>query len=277
MLAYQTLAQAISAFDWEKNLSNIQIDTVRALTDNYCYVVRRDGSRQALVIDPSEFAPIDAFLEREGLKLGLILNTHHHHDHIGGNAELKEKYGAPIYCSAVDFERVPGADRGLKDDEVFEFDGFQIKVLGIPGHTRGQIAFQVRDARALFVGDTVFAMGCGRLFEETPKVMLTSLKKILSLDLQTRIYFGHEYTETNAKFAAGVEPENQAIQERLNKTRSEIREKGLAKAPTLEEEMKVNPFFRPWSVDIRTHLNLESANDLEVFTKLRELRNDFRA
>lgn len=257
-------------------MSNIQIDTVRALTDNYCYVVRRDGSRKALVIDPSEAAPIEAFLEKEGLTLGLILNTHHHHDHIGGNAELKEKYRAPVYCSQVDFERIPGADRGFNDGDTFEFDEFQIKVLAIPGHTRGQIAFHVRDARALFVGDTVFAMGCGRLFEETPKVMVASLKKILALDLQTRIYFGHEYTETNAKFAAGVEPENQAIPERLAKTRAEIREKGVAKAPTLEEEMKVNPFFRAWSVGIRSQLNLESANDLEVFTKLRELRNDFR-
>jgi hydroxyacylglutathione hydrolase len=258
-------------------MSQIQIDTVRALTDNYCYVIRRAGSRQAVVIDPSESQPIEQFLEDEGLNLGLIINTHHHHDHIGGNNELQSKYGAPIYCSQFDFDRVPNADRGLKDGETFDFDNVRFRVIAIPGHTRGQIALQVRDANALFVGDTLFAMGCGRLFEENPSVMFASLKKILALEPQTKLYFGHEYTETNAKFAMGVEPANADISARLERTRTELTEQGYADAPTLTDERKVNPFFRTESQDIRKTLGLEHASDLDVFTRLREMRNDFRA
>ena len=228
-----------------------------------------------MVIDPSEAAPIVAWLSANDLNLGLILNTHHHHDHVGGNEQLAAQFAAPIYCSKSDVSRVPGASRDLRDGDVFDFDGIVFQVLEIPGHTLGQIAFSIRDADALFVGDTVFSMGCGRLFEGTPSEMFASLSRIKSLDPKTHIYFGHEYTETNARFALSVEPSNVEIQKRLKHVRSQLAEDNVAQAPTLASEVAVNPFFRTNSAEIRKTLKLESASDLDVFTRLREMRNTF--
>lgn len=237
----------------------MNVRTVRALKDNYCYLVA--GGRTALVIDPSEAEPIMTALRDLGLKLGLILNTHHHPDHTGGNLELVEHWQCPVSCSERDFERIPGATRGLRDGETFDFEGLRFQVLAIPGHTEGQIAYHVEDA--LFVGDTVFEMGCGRLFEGTPAQMFASLARIQALPPTTRLYFGHEYTETNARFAKKAEPENEfAIDERLGEVRSQLqRNAGIAAAPTLETEQKVNPFLR--------------AKTLEDFTRLRAARDTF--
>lgn len=257
-------------------MHQIQIETVRALTDNYCYVVYRSGSHQALVIDPSEAGPIKACLEANDLNLGLILNTHHHHDHVGGNLALAEEFAAPIYCSKTDFARVPGATRGFKEGDVFDFDGIKIKVYEIPGHTHGQIAFYIRDAQALFVGDTVFSMGCGRLFEGTPSEMFASLSRIKAFEPETQIYFGHEYTETNGRFALSVEPGNAGIRSRVESVRSELQSSSVASAPTIADEIKVNPFLRANSAEIRKSLGLETATDVEVFTRLREMRNTFK-
>jgi len=280
----------------------MNVRTVRALKDNYCYLVTGDqiatresmssrvgvGSlagvgapaihRSAVVIDPSDAEPIMIALRDLGLKLGLILNTHHHHDHVGGNLELAEHWQCPIYCSARDFERVPGATRALSDGEMFEFEGVSFEVLAIPGHTEGQIAYRAKNAAkanakitmveapsvgdALFVGDTLFSMGCGRLFEGTPAQMFNSLARIKSLPGSTRLYFGHEYTETNARFAKQVEPENSfAIDDRLVATRSQLTRGLVASKPTLEAECKVNPFLR--------------AKSLEEFTHLRKMRDSF--
>jgi hydroxyacylglutathione hydrolase len=288
----------------------MNVRTVRALKDNYCYLVTDSGigagvgirstagavggtgvgapaggftgdlasggvraaagsetrssdveTRSAVVVDPSEAAPIMTALRDLGLKLGLILNTHHHHDHVGGNLELVEHWGCPVYCSARDFDRVPGATRGLSDGDTFSFGSLTFSVLAIPGHTEGQIAYHADDA--LFVGDTVFEMGCGRLFEGTPAQMFTSLARIQSLPETTRLYFGHEYTEVNARFALDVDPANRiAINERLEDVRAQLLRTGHATAPTLAAEKKVNPFFR--------------ARTLEDFTHLRERRNSFQ-
>lgn len=250
-------------------MAQIQINTLRVLSDNYCYLVRREGSTSALVIDPSEAAPVAEALRAAGSTLGLILNTHHHHDHIGGNANLSETFRAPVWCSSVDLERVPGAVRGLHGDEWFEFDGMCIQVLAIPGHTRGQIAFYFPDAHAVFVGDTLFAMGCGRLYEGTATELFASLAKLSRLPADTHIYFGHEYTTRNAAFAQSVEPGNRDIATRAAEAKT------ITPAPTLAEERRVNPFLRTDSLEIRRQLQLENASDLEVFTRLREMRNDF--
>jgi hydroxyacylglutathione hydrolase len=237
-----------------------EIRTVRALKDNYCYLVYAPDSKVAAVIDPSEAAPVMTALRDLGLSLGLILNTHHHHDHVGGNVELQKQWKCSVYCSTRDLERIPGATKGFSDGENFEFTGLNISVISIPGHTEGQIAFHIGDA--LFVGDTVFEMGCGRLFEGTPAQMFQSLARIQSLPNETRLYFGHEYTETNARFAKSVEPENSAIDQRLNEVRTQLKQDGFASAPTLAIEKAVNPFFRAQTVD--------------DFTRLREVRNTFQ-
>ncbi len=258
-------------------LSNeLEVKTVRALKDNYCYLVHRAGSDLCLVVDTSEYGPIEAEIERSGLKLGLILNTHHHADHVDANEALVQRWDVPVFCSAHDLGRVPLASRGLKDGESFEFDGMKVEVLAIPGHTRGQVAYHFPQAGLLFVGDTLFAMGCGRLFEGTHEEMCESLDKIAALPARTRLYFGHEYAEKNGAFAQNVEPENKAILERLRSVRESLSSGRSAVAPTLENELRVNPFLRLKSPGIRRQLGLENARDIEVFASLRRLRDVFQ-
>ncbi len=248
-----------------------QILTLPVLRDNLSYVIHRQGSRAALVIDPSEPESVVEFLEKESLELKLILNTHHHWDHVGGNTALAERFNIPIWCSEYDLNRVPGAARGLKDGETFEFDRLKFEVLAIPGHTLGQIAFYMPDDKALFVGDTVFAMGCGRLFEGSAAQMWASLKRLSSLPGDTRIYFGHEYTERNASFALTVDPTNAKIKTRLEKTLRVLQNGRPAQAPTLAEELEVNPFLKP--ARAAQALNMNGADDLAVFAELRRRRD----
>jgi hydroxyacylglutathione hydrolase len=254
----------------------IHIQAVRALQDNYCYLIWRESSNLCAVIDPSEAVPIANEINKLGLKLGLVLNTHHHHDHVGGNADLVKAWPVHVYCSEFDVNRVPHASRGLKDGEAFEFDGISFETLSIPGHTHGQIAFLVREAKAVFVGDTLFSMGCGRLFEGSADEMWQSLTRIMQLPHDFQIYFGHEYTERNGAFARNLEPDNTAIVARLRSTREALSAGVPPNAPTIADEMKVNPFLRAKSVSIRRTLAMQNASDVEVFASLRRLRDEFR-
>lgn len=249
--------------------------TLRALQDNYVYLVHRQDSPKCWVVDPSVAEPVNAELKAKNLTLELILNTHHHWDHIGGDEALKSQWHAQIYCSVVDQTRIPWADKGLRDGDEFVFHGIRVQTLAIPGHTKGQVAYWIKESNALFVGDTVFAMGCGRLFEGSAEEMWASLQKIAALPPETRLFVGHEYTERNAAFAREVEPDNTRILERLDTVRKELSERGVANPPTLKTELETNPFFRPHSPSIRRTLGMPSASDVEVFAKLRELRNSF--
>lgn len=255
--------------------SSTQILTVPALTDNYCYLVFDTRTRGCVVIDPSEAGPVLAAIAKHSLVLELVLNTHQHHDHVGGNAELVSTFGVPVWCSKTDLARVPHAARGLTEGETFSAAGNEWHVLEIPGHTSGQIAFHLPREKAVFVGDTLFAMGCGRLFEGTPSQMQSSLKKVFALPNDTRVHFGHEYTERNGAFAKLFEPENAKIDERLARVRKQVTAHGYSMAPTLEEEAEINPFMRTQVEGLRRKLGLESASDLEVFTELRQRRNSF--
>lgn len=246
-------------------MSRARIIVARARTDNYCYIIHREDSRDALVIDPSDSAPIRAAVDRVRLQLRLILNTHHHPDHVGGNLDLISLTGAQVYCSVIDRPRVPGANRGLADGERFTFDGMEFEVLAIPGHTQGQIAFHLPTENAVFVGDTLFAMGCGRLFEGTPEQMWASLNRLKLLPAATRFYFGHEYSERNAEFTKTIAHElaidTEEIDERLDECAEALKRTGIVPAPTLEREQRVNPFLR--------------APDVEAFARLRALRDRF--
>lgn len=256
--------------------STIETVIVRALKDNYCYLVRRVGSADALVIDTSELTPIQEKLAELDLNLKLILNTHHHGDHVDANEDLVSHWQCPVYCSDVDVSRIPKATRGLKDGELFEFDGIQIRVLAIPGHTRGQVAYYIPEANFVFVGDTLFSMGCGRLLEGTPEQMLQSLRRLCDLPKETRVFFGHEYTEKNGTFARDAEPDNKSILDRMRASREALSARGIAPAPTIGDELKVNPFLRLDSASLRRQLNFSTESDLEVFTSLRRLRDVFQ-
>lgn len=249
------------------------IHQISSLRDNYIYILREGN--QTLVIDPSTFEDVDRFLVQHNWSCDFILNTHHHYDHVGGNKKLKEKYGAKIVGPFYDRERIPGMDIELKEGDIFSFNHHRAKILFLPGHTKGHIAYWFRDLNFLFCGDTLFLMGCGRLFEGSPFEMCESLSKIQSLPEDTLVYCAHEYTLENGKFALEMEPENKDLQYRLSVVR-EKRKKNLSTVPgLLKEELRTNPFLRLDSLLIRKKLNLEDASYLEVFKKMRALKDIF--
>src|SRR6185369_8857640 len=252
----------------------MRVIPVPCLTDNYAYLVAADGSSDALVVDPSESAPVIAALEREGLELVAILNTHHHHDHVGGNAELRERFGPlPVYAHASDEGRVPEQTEKVEEGKSFEVAGLRFGALHVPGHTTGAVSYLVGDA--VFTGDTLFIAGCGRLFEGTPAMMYGSLSgKLARLPRETRVFCGHEYTVNNLRFAVHAEPENQAAARKLESARA-ARERGEPTVPsTIGEELETNPFMRCDEPTIRAHF--PGASGADVLGAVRKAKDGFR-
>jgi hydroxyacylglutathione hydrolase len=249
----------------------MQVEIIPCRTDNYAYLVKTDT--QCAVVDPSDAPPVRAALERLAWRPTHILNTHHHNDHVGGNLELKALYGAIIVGPGKDAARIPGLDIGVDEASGWEFSGHPVRVLEVPGHTRGAITF-VMDGRA-FTGDTLFAMGCGRLFEGDPPMMWASLSKLMTLPDATEIYCGHEYTESNGRFALTIEPGNARLQARMVEVKA-IRAKGQPTMPsTIGLEKQTNPFLRPDSAEIRKNLAMEQAGDVAVFGEIRRRKDNF--
>jgi len=240
---------------------SIEVFLIPALNDNYVYILRHAGKGRTLVIDPSEATPVLEFLRKKSWNLDFILNTHHHYDHVGGNAELKTKTGCRILTSKYDEKRIAAADGSLSDGAVWEDWGAPIHVLEIPGHTLGHVAFYVPSLPAVFCGDTLFTLGCGRLFEGTAEQMYQSLHRLASLPENTGVYCGHEYTMANARFALTVESTNNVLIERVRSVAIR-REQGLPTVPsTIGEELATNPFLRVGR---------------EAFAELRLLKDQFR-
>ena len=254
-------------------MSTLEIELVPCLRDNYAYLVHDAGTGICAVVDPSEPQPVRAALERHGWKLTHILNTHHHFDHTGGNLPLKEEFPATIVGPGKDRERIPGIDVGVDESTNWTFGPHAVRVLEIPAHTRAHIAF-VLDGAA-FTGDTLFAMGCGRLFEGTPAMMWSSLSKLMRLPDETRVYCGHEYTQNNGRFALTLEPANTDLQSRMR----DVDAKRAKNAPTIPStiglEKKTNPFLRPDSAEIRRTLSLAGADDVTVFGEMRKRKDSF--
>ena len=221
----------------------LEIVQVPVLADNYVYLVHDSLSGLTAVVDPAVAkAPLEAAGMR-GWAITHILNTHHHPDHTGGNLEIKRETGCTIVGPTYDKDRIPGIDVEVSEEEPYRFGETEAEIFFIPGHTRGHIAYWFKDDNALFVGDTLFALGCGRLFEGTPEQMFDSLQKLKRLPGQTRIYCAHEYTEDNGKFALTVDPGNQALKKRMEDV-CKRRAEGLPTAPSfLSEEKKTNPFL----------------------------------
>jgi len=251
----------------------LEIELVPCLKDNYAYLVHDADANLTAVVDPSEPEPVKQALARHGWKATHILNTHHHFDHTGGNLPLKELFGAKIVGPEKDRERIPGIDEGVTEAAPWSFGGRSVPVLEIPAHTRAHIAFVFDDA--VFTGDTLFAMGCGRLFEGTPAMMWASLSKLMKLPDPTRVYCGHEYTQSNGRFALTLEPGNAALVARMREVDA-ARAKGAPTIPsTIGLEKQTNPFLRTGSAEIRHSLGLIHAGDVDVFAEARKRKDNF--
>lgn len=251
----------------------MKVIPVPCLSDNYAYLVICEASGVAGVVDPSEAAPVAACVKKEGVTLTAILNTHHHWDHIGGNKELIGQFSdLAVYGHNSDRGRIDGLTNGLETGDVFALGKLEVKALHNPGHTSGAVSFVIEDS--VFTGDTMFAGGCGRLFEGTPANMYASLNEVIGgLPELTKVYFGHEYTENNLRFAQALEPGNAAVRERLEAVRK-TRASGEYTTPsTLAEEWRTNPFMRCDSEEIKARVKQEEpGNDLSPEAVLRVVR-----
>lgn len=257
----------------------LAVSPVRAFSDNYIWLIHGPADPSvAVVVDPGDARPVNAALEQHGLRLHAILVTHHHPDHVGGVAELAASHGAPVYGPAR--ERMPCEATTLDDGDHVRLDqpGLEFVVMNVPGHTLGHIAYYGHGA--LFCGDTLFSGGCGRLFEGTPTQMFDSLDRIASLPDDTRIYCAHEYTLSNLRFAASVEPGNADVIGALDATRA-LRERDVITLPsTLGRERRINPFLRAREPSVRSaaeaHAGRTMAEPVEVFATVRSWKDGFR-
>ena len=253
----------------------MQITPIPCLTDNYAYIISDNNSKIVGVVDPSEASPIISFLNKKNLKLSYILNTHHHFDHIGGNVELKKIYNAKVVGFSGDKHRIPGIDIALKDNEKWVFGNSQVKILHIPGHTLGHICFFFEKEKVAFTGDTLFSLGCGRIFEGDHKQMLKSLNKIKKLPKNTNIYCGHEYTYKNAEFCMKYDGDNINLKKKFEIIKK-LRSKNLPTIPTsLADELNSNIFLRCDQNDLKNKLKMKNNEDFKVFKKVRDLKDDF--
>ena len=256
-------------------MSKLEIHQIPVLNDNYLYLFKDPDSGLVGIVDPAVAGPVLDKLDELGWKLTHIINTHHHMDHTGANLELKEKTGCTIVGAKKDAARIPGMDIGVEDGDIFEFGSQKAQVFEVPGHTVGHIAYWFEESDALFCGDTLFALGCGRLFEGTPAQMWSSLGKFRKLPDRTKVYCAHEYTEANARFAVSVDPKNMALQSRFAEIRK-LREKHLPTVPsTLGEEKATNPFLRADDPGLQAELELTGADPVEVFAETRRRKDNF--
>jgi hydroxyacylglutathione hydrolase len=256
----------------------MRIVPVPCLTDNYAYLVIASGG-EAAVVDASEAEPVRAALRREGARLSAIWSTHHHLDHVGGNAELAREAKIDVVAHVSDQGRVPAQTRGVDTGDTVRVGDVEARCIHIPGHTLGAVAYVV-DAggeRAVFTGDTLFCAGCGRLFEGTPAQMHASLERLAALPGDTRVYCGHEYTAQNLRFAAHVEPSNDAVARAQDRV-SALRARGEPSVgTTIDEERADNPFLRVASAEIRAKLAIpKQADEVAAFAAIRAAKDSFR-
>ena len=239
----------------------MKIEIIKCLKDNYAYLIIDETKRNACVVDPSEAKPIINYIEKNKINLKYILNTHHHYDHVGGNVELKKKYACNVIGFIEDKDRIPEIDILLKDNQIWKEDNFEAKIYHIPGHTTGHIAYHFFKEKKIFTGDTLFSLGCGKIFEGTYEQMFNSINKIKELPEETEIYCGHEYTLQNSNFCLANDSENLKLKEKIIKIKKKIKN-DLPTIPTiLKDEIECNIFLK--------------AKDLISFSKLRDLKDNF--
>jgi hydroxyacylglutathione hydrolase len=230
-------------------MSKLDIVRIAALSDNYIWLVHDPDSGETMVVDPAEADPVLAEAEKRGWTINAIWNTHWHPDHTGGNAAIKLATGAPVIAPAAEAARIPTADRLVAEGDIVMLGKHAATVLETPAHTAGHINYHFADDDAVFTGDTLFAMGCGRLFEGTAAQMYGNLQRLAELPPETSVYCAHEYTLSNARYAQVAEPDNRAIADRLLEVEA-MRERGEATVPTtIALERATNPFMRAQSVE----------------------------
>ena len=253
----------------------LDIRQIPVRTDNYIYLVRDTDSGAVAVVDPADAAPVLAQAKALGWTITHILNTHHHGDHVGGNLEIQAETNCTIVGPKADRDRIPGISVEVGDGDHFRFGKTVATVFDVPGHTRGHIAFHFAEDKALFCGDTLFALGCGRLFEGTPAQMWTSLGKLRALPDDTRVFCAHEYTQANARFALSVDPDNAALKSRAD----EIDRTRAANRPTvpslLGEEKRTNPFLRADDPGLAAVLEMTGRDATAVFAEIRSRKDNF--
>jgi hydroxyacylglutathione hydrolase len=226
-------------------------------------------------IDTPDSDAILAHLDRKGWRLTHIFNTHHHHDHAGGNLDLKQATGCTIIGNGADAARIPGIDTRVADGDVFDFGGHPVHVLETPGHTVGHIVYYIPDQSVAFVGDTLFAMGCGRLFEGSADQMWDSLSRIRQWPADTRVYCAHEYTLANGKFALSVDPSNDALLKRMKEVEALRREDRPTIPTTIELERRTNPFLRADVDEFANGMGMNGEPAVEVFAETRRRKDNF--
>jgi hydroxyacylglutathione hydrolase len=260
----------------------MRVVPVPCLKDNYAYLVICEASGQAAVVDPGEAAPVIAAARREGVRLAAVWATHHHPDHVGGVGGLPDDVAVIGHASDVERGRIPRAGRGVADGDVVELGtSVRARIVHNPGHTTGAISYWIEDGAggAVFTGDTLFGAGCGRLFEGPPPMMHASLARLAALPPATRVYFGHEYTAANLRFAAAVEPDNRDVAARA------ARSTGTTTPSTIADEHATNPFLRARVPAVRAAAAAHAAalgrpppaTDADVFAILRAWKDAFRS
>jgi len=253
----------------------MKIEIIPCLNDNYSYLIHDEISNTVAIVDPSEFIPCDTIISKNYKKLDFILNTHHHYDHVGGNEELKKKYNSKVLGFENDKNRIPQIDTVLKDNQEFKIGTLNFTTIFIPGHTRGHVAFYFKKERVVFSGDTLFSLGCGRVFEGTYKQMFQSLNKLKNLPGETKVYCGHEYTFKNLEFCLKFNPNNDFLKKKKDDIKLSLKNKKPTIPSTIADEIKANIFFRVNYPDVKKAINLENSPDIEIFTKLRDLKDNF--
>lgn len=253
----------------------VEISLFMCRTDNFGALLHDRESGDTAIIDAPEEDPILAAIAQSGWTPSMILTTHHHADHVEANLALKQRFKLRVVGPEAERDKIPGIDDTVEEGSVIPFGGERIEVISTPGHTAGHVCYHLPKAKVAFTADTLFAMGCGRLFERPAAVMFESLKKLAALPVDTTIYCGHEYTLSNARFALTVDPDNEALRARAGKVEA-LRAAGKPTLPTtIAEELATNPFLRWADPAIRKHLGMQEASDVEVFAEIRKRKDNF--
>ena len=239
----------------------MKIQIISCLQDNYSYLIIDKKNNTACVVDPSEADPIIKYLESNNIKLKFILNTHHHYDHVGGNKKLKKKYGASVVGYKGDKERIPKIDILVNDQETWIYENFEAKVIHVPGHTLGHVCFYFYKEQSVFTGDTLFSLGCGRIFEGTHSQMFNSLMKLKELPQNTKVYCGHEYTKQNSNFCIAHDKNNENLKAKIKEIKIKLKNRMPTIPSTIKDELECNIFLR--------------SDDIVSFSKLRDLKDNF--